>query len=602
VLQVANAGVFAGQYGQLTLAADGSYTYVLDNASLAVQSLAEGQVVTESFAYAAFDGITSTPSTLTVSITGTNDAPVTTVDIAAVQEDLSITATGNVLANDTDIDQDTVLTVANAGVFAGQCGQLSLLADGSYTYALNNASHKVQSLAAGQTVTETFDYQATDGITSTPSTLTITITGTNDAPVVAAAIADQQTSEDAPFSFTVPSDTFTDIDQGDVLAYGATMADGSALPSWLKFDAVGRTFSGVPSNWDVGVFSVSVTATDTGGLFATDTFALNVQNVNDAPIVVNHFADQRVEHDERFSIVVPANTFDDWDIVHGDSLSYSATLVDGDKLPKWLTFDATTRTFSGKAKGSDSYDILLTATDQAGASVTQVFTLNTGKDKEDKKRDDEHDHPTVIDTTQDEIIVSSSVNDIIHTGNGADTIVFKRGDGQDKLYGGIGTDNTVVLADGIQMSDIALSKQGNDLILEAGNNDQITLRNWYDTSANYKSVLNLDIISNAISSFSGDGHHSECDYSVDQFDFAAVVNAFDQACGTSPTYQHWNAANSLTAAHLADSDDSALGSSVFDSVNVSSLLGIGAQAANQNRLGSTQLSAQSQLQQQVVGV
>ncbi len=595
VLSVVNAGVFAGQYGTLTLNADGSYTYALDNASLGVQSLAQGQVVTETFAYQATDGITSTPSTLTVTITGTNDAPVTTVDTAAVQEDLSITATGNVLANDTDVDQGTVLTVANAGVFAGQYGQLSLLADGSYTYALDNASYKVQSLAAGQTVTETFAYQASDGITSTPSTLTVTITGTNDAPVVATAIADQQTLEDMPFSFTVPADTFYDIDQGDVLSYSATMADGSALPGWLKFDAVTRTFSGVPSNWDVAVLNVSVTATDTGGLSATDTFVLDVQNVNDAPVVVNHFADQHVEEDHHFNISVPSNTFDDWDIVHGDSLSLSATLADGEQLPSWLKFDAVTRTFSGHAECSGNWDILLTATDQAGASVSQVFNLSAGHDHHDA-----HCDTPPVDTTQDEIITSSKVNDIIHTGNGADTIVFKRGDGQDRLYGGIGTDNTVVLAGGIQISDIALSKQGNDLILEAGNNDQINLRGWYDTSANYKSVLNLDIISNAVSSFSGDSQHSGCDYSIDQFDFTAIVTAFDQACGTSATYQHWNAASSLTAAHLASGDDSSLGSSAFHDASISGLLAIG-QAANQS-LGSAQLNTQSQLNKQVVGV
>ena len=595
VLSVANAGVFVGQFGQLTLNADGSYTYVLNNSSLAVQSLAQGQVVTETFAYQATDGIASTPSTLTVTITGTNDAPVTTVDTAAVQEDLSITATGNVLANDTDVDQGTVLTVANAGVFAGQYGQLSLLADGSYTYALDNASYKVQSLAAGQTVTETFAYQASDGITSTPSTLTVTITGANDAPVVATAIADQQTLEDMPFSFTVPVDTFYDIDQGDVLSYSATMADGSALPGWLKFDAVTRTFSGVPSNWDVAVLNVSVTATDTGGLSATDTFVLDVQNVNDAPVVVNHFADQHVEEDHHFNISVPSNTFDDWDIVHGDSLSLSATLVDGEQLPSWLKFDAVTRTFSGHAECSGDWDILLTATDQAGASVSQVFNLSAGHDHHDA-----HCDTPPVDTTQDEIITSSKVNDIIHTGNGADTIVFKRGDGQDRLYGGTGTDNTVVLAGGIQISDIALSKQGNDLILEADNNDQINLRGWYDTSANYKSVLNLDIISNAVSSFSGDSQHSGCDYSIDQFDFTAIVTAFDQACGTSATYQHWNAASSLTAAHLASGDDSSLGSSAFHDASISGLLAIG-QAANQS-LGSAQLSAQSQLNKQVVGV
>ena len=616
VLSVADAGVFVGSYGSLTLLADGSYSYALDNASLAVQSLAAGQAATETFAYQATDGLIATPSTLTVTITGTNDAPVTMVDTAAVQEDVTLTATGNVLANDSDVDQGTVLTVADAGLRQGNYGQLTLAADGSYGYALDNASQAVQSLAQGQVVTETFAYQATDGSVNTPSTLTVTITGSNDAPVMAAAIADRHTNEDAPFSFTVPAHTFTDIDQGDVLTYSAALADGSALPGWLQFDQSTRTFSGISSNGDVGVINVSVTASDTGGLSATGTFALDVQNVNDAPTITSHLADQHIDKDKRFNIVVPANTFDDRDIVHepstgsGQALTYTATLADGKKLPEWLKFDAATRSFSGKTKDSGNWDILLNATDESGASVSQVFNLSAGEDHHDTHHDG-HDKAPVIDTTRDEIITSSSVNDIIHTGNGADTIVFRRGDGQDALYGGIGTDNTLVLAGGIHTTDIALSRQGNDLILEVGTTslfdtsggsgqagDQIKLRNWYDTTANYRSVLNLEIISEAISNFDRKSGLKNGDPLIEQFDFTAVVNAFDQACGTSITYQHWNAANSLMAAHLAGGDSS-LGSSAFQPVSVSGLLGIGVLAANQGALNAVQSNAQQQLQKQM---
>ena len=46
------------------------------------------------------------------------------------------------------------------------------------------------------------------------------------------------------------------------LTYAATLADGSTLPSWLSFDASSRTFSGTPSNGDVGAIDIKVTATD----------------------------------------------------------------------------------------------------------------------------------------------------------------------------------------------------------------------------------------------------------------------------------------------------------------------------------------------------
>ena len=158
----------------------------------------------------------STPSTLTVTITGTNDAPVVVADTAAVQEDLSITATGNVLANDSDVDQGTVLRVANAGVFAGQFGQLILNADGSYTYALDNTSLAVQSLAEGRSSPRPSPIRPPMALASTPSTLTVTITGTNDAPVVVADTAAVQEDISVTATGNVLAND-SDVDQGTVL-------------------------------------------------------------------------------------------------------------------------------------------------------------------------------------------------------------------------------------------------------------------------------------------------------------------------------------------------------------------------------------------------
>jgi alkaline phosphatase len=66
---------------------------------------------------------------------------------------------------------------------------------------------------------------------------TLTVTNTNDAPTVEHEIEDITTAENEKFRHVVLSDTFADVDAGDSLTYTATLADGSALPSWLKFDA-----------------------------------------------------------------------------------------------------------------------------------------------------------------------------------------------------------------------------------------------------------------------------------------------------------------------------------------------------------------------------
>ena len=70
------------------------------------------------------------------------------------------------------------------GAQAGTYGTITIVGDGSYSYALNNGNAAVQALGVGETLTETFNYSISDGNGGTAtSTLTITITGTNDGPV-----------------------------------------------------------------------------------------------------------------------------------------------------------------------------------------------------------------------------------------------------------------------------------------------------------------------------------------------------------------------------------------------------------------------------------
>jgi VCBS repeat-containing protein len=225
-LTVSNWGTYAGTYGTLTLNQNGTYSYALDNAATAVQALRGGQTVTDAFSYIATDGTASTPGTLAVSVRGTNDAPVTTGDTASVTEDGATAANGNVLGNDTDRDAGTTLQVGNAGTYTGTYGTLTLNQNGSYAYALNNASSAVQGLRTGQSVADAFSYVATDGTASTPGALTISVAGANDAPVVANPIADQTAPIGSAFSFNVAANAFTDADQGDVLCYSARCRRG----------------------------------------------------------------------------------------------------------------------------------------------------------------------------------------------------------------------------------------------------------------------------------------------------------------------------------------------------------------------------------------
>jgi Ca2+-binding RTX toxin-like protein len=211
---------------------------------------------------------------------------------------------------------------------------------------------------------------------SATTTFDLAVANVNDTPITAVPVPDQVTLEDALFNYTLPADAFVDIDSGDALSYVLTLADGSPLPMWLSFDAVTRTLSGIPLNEDVGSLQFKVTATDTAGATASQVFALDILNVNDAPYAVDALLSQRATEDAPFVYTLPGNAFADVDV--GDALSYSATLGNGDPLPAWLGFDATTGTFSGTPANEDvgTFNVTVTATDLAGATASQSFSLD----------------------------------------------------------------------------------------------------------------------------------------------------------------------------------------------------------------------------------
>lgn len=102
---------------------------------------------------------------------------------------------------------------------------------------------------------------------------------TNQAPALATPLLDQNATENTPFSYVVPATSFTDPDN-DSLSYTATLADGSALPGWLSFNATNLTFTGTPTSTASGNYNVMVKAMDPAGASVSDSFALTVA---DAP-------------------------------------------------------------------------------------------------------------------------------------------------------------------------------------------------------------------------------------------------------------------------------------------------------------------------------
>nr|MDZ8048722.1 DUF4347 domain-containing protein [Nostoc sp. DedQUE02] len=96
----------------------------------------------------------------------------------------------------------------------------------------------------------------------------------NTPPSLQNAIADRTAQEDTAFSFTFDANTFGDADTEDILTYTATLENDELLPTWLNFNPTTLTFSGTPTNQDVGSLNIKVTATDSAGATATDVFTL----------------------------------------------------------------------------------------------------------------------------------------------------------------------------------------------------------------------------------------------------------------------------------------------------------------------------------------
>jgi Ca2+-binding RTX toxin-like protein len=268
-------------------------------------------------------------------------------------------------------------------------------------------------------------------------------TQANRAPTVSTAIVDQTVAEDSAFVLTLAANAFVDADTGDALQLSATLADGKPLPAWLSFDAKTRTFSGTPGNDAVGDVAIRVTATDKAGLSVSDSFAVQISNTNDAPVLVKAIADQSVVEGAPLTFALPATTFTDIDA--GDRLSYKATLANGSALPAWLVFDAASRTFSGTPTQAGTVSVKVSAVDLSAAVASDVFDIvinaqavTNGTAAADSLNGDASGN-VINGLGGDDSIYGRDGNDVLNGGDGADWIYG--GNGNDTLDGGAGNDN-----------------------------------------------------------------------------------------------------------------------------------------------------------------
>ena len=168
----------AATYGTYSINAAGEWSYSLNNQNETVQALSAGETINDTLTFTAADGTTTT---VAITITGTNDAPVITGQTAgdrSVTEESDLSASGTLGVTDVDDGEATFQPQTGTGA---SFGTYSINAAGEWSYTLNNQNETVQALSAGETITDTLTFTTADGTTTT---VAITITGTNNQKLI----------------------------------------------------------------------------------------------------------------------------------------------------------------------------------------------------------------------------------------------------------------------------------------------------------------------------------------------------------------------------------------------------------------------------------
>ncbi|NOI26859.1 VCBS domain-containing protein, partial [Vibrio mediterranei] len=164
--------------GTLTIDANGNWHYSVDNSLTGVQELGDGITREEVFQVTSIDG--SVTQNIVVTITGVDGAPaIVEGNAGSVTEDVGTNSFGNLVATDKLViaDEDAGEEVFNAGeaIPVGTTwGALSIQADGTWTYTLDNSLEAVQALDVGDQRIEEFTVTSADG---TSHTIAVTIHG-----------------------------------------------------------------------------------------------------------------------------------------------------------------------------------------------------------------------------------------------------------------------------------------------------------------------------------------------------------------------------------------------------------------------------------------
>ena len=248
------------------------WTYSLDNSLDATEALDEGDVVTETYTARVTDEFGAyVDQTITVTINGTNDVPVVSNDAAALagsvteagsEDDGSAvagTSTVSGTLSATDVDDSASQTWTIEGTPSTTYGTIAIAAEtGVWTYSLDNSLDATEALDEGDVVTETYTARVTDEFGAyVDQTITVTINGTNDVPVVsndAGALAGSVTEAGSEDDGSAVAGTSTV--SGTLSATDAM--DDSASQTWTIEGTPSTTYGTIAIAAETGVWTYSL--------------------------------------------------------------------------------------------------------------------------------------------------------------------------------------------------------------------------------------------------------------------------------------------------------------------------------------------------------
>ena len=319
----------------------------------------------------------SDTATVTVNLTNVNEGPKLQNNYLPITEGATLVLSANHIST---IDPDTADSSLTFTVSVVTNGQFELVANPTVavtTFTLDDIkTSKVQFVHDGSDAAASYKVSVSDGTLSDgPEAGTVIHTESNDNVVtVATVIPNQVANENSSWVFQVPNGTFSDLDNDSALTLSMSVVGGT--PSWMNFS--GRTFYGnVPSGLGSTTYSIDVTASD-GTNQVTDQFDLSFTDAGNgdptATYGTGYIADQAATEDDAFTFTVDDDVFDS---LKGSPTSFAATKADDSALPSWLSFNTTSREFTGTPGTSDigTVSVKVTGTYADTSTATGIFDI-----------------------------------------------------------------------------------------------------------------------------------------------------------------------------------------------------------------------------------